>query len=1152
MLSGQFEKRSRWTGLTAKVTFACLVNTILLLVLTYWLARDLASEAILRHELVDLRDESEARALYLQRKIIGLRNDLLRLKASQQVLSALAAPTDSTARDRAQSLFAARLKDKTEDEEFAREQGFESEPVYQVAFFKIADGATLVKYVGTSNPDIPNSVLAQRTRDYQARAEDEFARVIQQFESGAANHASEQDVYLSDIQFDQDSGQQSIWGVAKIAPSQPGTPVGYLGVQLNFSRIARELDQHGRLAMFVADRTGKLHVRPDVDVYKQPTKLEHSKRQNLQDLLPAEENTARSEFEKFARIEQAVPAEPTIADGAKGLRFKMLGDTVNQQQQAVKFSDWEREFLIGYVKPDSLTKFEERLEKSLTDDPDPKARTWEFNRLLWVELDKLRDKYPTLRFPVPSENENYRYLISGPAEAMDEAEDIIANNFHLKPRDKLWWPWFSRGKLEEYAMYVTKVHLDDQSQVDSAEQGRFLLFAAAASYEEIKADIEHTLEMLAWLLVLAVALSLVAAVWTWRRIVWPIQLFADATQTIGAAAHRGGEKAFNFPIERHDEIGDLARAFVGMDQRLRENQQLTSSIVRSVTEGIVTLGADRRIYELNPAAESLFGLIGSNSYLNQHYSVLLADEASRKRFEELFDGAVTRAFTGDSSRGAVARVDANSCLKGKRTDDGSEFFIAASVSRTPVEGKEYYTAIVRDVTDELTYQQELERRVQSATAKFQAANDCLERANMDLEKKIAEVEAAKFSLSQEKQLTETFIARTYHDINNPLSDVVNAEAYFANCTLDEIGKIGLKKIVHATNRIERMAKDTVRYAELIQGKLELVPKRFDVVELLKSIQQNWSGRAAKRQNKVVLKNSDLTCEAFTDQGFLERVVDNLINNACKFTQNGTITVRPSKLHIENTEWVVIEITDTGIGIAEEHLSKLFKPLLQRILPIEANPEGNGLGLASCRELIERLGGRIWCDSKLGHGSTFTLQIPLHLPESIGKAGHPEDATEEEDATAAAMPRIAGTVLVIDDDPLVANIIRERLGAQGFTVEVAHSGDQGLALAQTRGPSVITLDAIMPKMDGWAVLTKLRSNPKTRHIPVIMVSVTNDRRRGIGLGVDEYFTKPVDWDRLAIAVRKLSAEGRSDDRHSSAKRPKMLDRAVSPVMDSQRP
>ncbi len=441
--------------------------------------------------------------------------------------------------------------------------------------------------------------------------------------------------------------------------------------------------------------------------------------------------------------------------------------------------------------------------------------------------------------------------------------------------------------------------------------------------------------------------------------------------------------------------------------------------------------------------------------------------------------------------------------------------MAATVSRTPVEGKDYYTAVVRDVTDELNYQVQLERDVAAATADLKKANDALER-------KISETEAAKFRLSREKQLTELFVSMINHDMNNKLTWIMNAEEYFADSQLDDFARDGLQTIKNAAGHLQRLAEESMSFTKLIRGELLLQPTRFDVVELLKSMQRNFALDTAMKGTQIIVADADSTCPVFTDQHQLDRILVNLVKNACKFTEHGTITLRARKEQIVGADWAIIEVQDTGIGIADEKMGELFKPFPD-ILKNHENPDGHGLGLASCSELAKRLGGEITCQSRLGVGSTFSVRIPLRLPEVAGNGeAHSHNGHAEPIAQTARAPA-SKSVLVIEDDPAIASLIRDRLQQQGFAVEVAHSGNHGLALAKTRSPGVITLDAIMPEMDGWAVLSELKSDPQTSHIPVIMVTVTNDRRRGIALGVSDYFTKPVDWNRLRNVLGRLTGD-----------------------------
>jgi CheY-like chemotaxis protein len=266
---------------------------------------------------------------------------------------------------------------------------------------------------------------------------------------------------------------------------------------------------------------------------------------------------------------------------------------------------------------------------------------------------------------------------------------------------------------------------------------------------------------------------------------------------------------------------------------------------------------------------------------------------------------------------------------------------------------------------------------------------------------------------------------------------------------------------------------------------------------------------------------------------------NLLSNAGKFTERGVIKLEvssqmsevrssssgnaPPTSDLRPPTSVLFQVSDTGIGVTEEQLAKLFQAFTQADASTSRKFGGTGLGLAISRQFCRMMGGDITVESTYGQGSTFTVTLPAIVVEPA-----PPPLPLKEEAPAPAGTATAGTVLVIDDDPTVHDLMRRTLRKDGFRVECATDGAAGLERAKQLRPSVITLDVMMPHMDGWSVLTALKSDPATADIPVIMLTIVDDRQMGFALGAAEYFTKPIDFQRLSQVLQsyRLPADGQT--------------------------
>jgi CheY-like chemotaxis protein/anti-sigma regulatory factor (Ser/Thr protein kinase) len=232
---------------------------------------------------------------------------------------------------------------------------------------------------------------------------------------------------------------------------------------------------------------------------------------------------------------------------------------------------------------------------------------------------------------------------------------------------------------------------------------------------------------------------------------------------------------------------------------------------------------------------------------------------------------------------------------------------------------------------------------------------------------------------------------------------------------------------------------------------------------------------------------------------------NLLSNACKFTEQGSIELTVER----QEERILLRVRDTGVGMTSEQQSRLFEAFTQVDASTSRKYGGTGLGLAISRRFCRMMDGDLYCESEPGKGSTFTVVLPLHLvdtvaAESTGRVVSPEPASDIV---------LGKTVLVIDDDADVRDLMKRSLTREGFHVELAPDGYTGLERARKLKPTVITLDVMMPGMDGWAVLNQLKADAELSHIPVVMVTIVNEQNLGFSLGAVEYVTKPIDWQRL---------------------------------------
>jgi CheY-like chemotaxis protein len=306
-------------------------------------------------------------------------------------------------------------------------------------------------------------------------------------------------------------------------------------------------------------------------------------------------------------------------------------------------------------------------------------------------------------------------------------------------------------------------------------------------------------------------------------------------------------------------------------------------------------------------------------------------------------------------------------------------------------------------------------------------------------------------------------------------------------------------------------------ARIEAGKMELV---FDELDLLDTIKGVMSTMVALIKDKPVRLIQDLPPtlpKVHADSMRVRQVLLNLLANAAKFTDVGSVTLRARPVDAVSPAsgllepFIEISIIDTGPGIAPEDMAKLFEPFSQVDASATRKEGGTGLGLSICRQLVDLHHGRIWAESELGRGSTFSFILP------IGQ--HQPEATEQ-----PAAPQMASgpVVLAVDDDPGILNLYRRYLEPHGYTLVGVSKSTDAVSRAAELQPAAILLDVMMPNRDGWQVLAELKRSSLTRNIPVVMCTLVSEPGRAAEMGASAYLTKPILETDLLLALTRLKA------------------------------
>jgi signal transduction histidine kinase/CheY-like chemotaxis protein len=375
-----------------------------------------------------------------------------------------------------------------------------------------------------------------------------------------------------------------------------------------------------------------------------------------------------------------------------------------------------------------------------------------------------------------------------------------------------------------------------------------------------------------------------------------------------------------------------------------------------------------------------------------------------------------------------------------------------------------------------------------------------------------ELRAKSDALALASRHKSQFLANMSHELRTPLNAIIGlTEMLFTNAP-----RFGTEKAAEPLRRVHRagthllsLINQVLDLSKIEAGKLDLAPERVHLAALIDDVIGTARQLAEQNKNRLSLNVPEQLGSLLVDPTRLRQILLNLLSNACKFTKGGEVTLAAARASLGGRDWVTFEVADTGIGMTAEQQDKLFEDFTQADTSTARRYGGTGLGLAITRRLVRMMGGEVTVASEAGKGSVFSVRLPV--------SGEGDGATAPEEG--------ADCILVIDDDPTARELIAEQLTGEGFAVATAAGGLEGLRRARELKPLAITLDVMMPDLDGWSVLAALRQDPQLAEIPVIMVTILDEQRRGMALGVAGYLTKPIDRERLRSVVRRLRTPAR---------------------------
>jgi CheY-like chemotaxis protein len=447
-------------------------------------------------------------------------------------------------------------------------------------------------------------------------------------------------------------------------------------------------------------------------------------------------------------------------------------------------------------------------------------------------------------------------------------------------------------------------------------------------------------------------------------------------------------------------------------------------------------------------------------------------------------------------------------------------------------------------------QREMEQRL--AAERQQWESDRLRR-EMERERQFStqlahraeELAAAMQAAEVANKAKSQFLANMSHELRTPLNAIIG----YSEMLQEECVDLGITQLVPDLNQIHAsgrhllaLVNDILDLSKIESGRMELFLETLDVCAMVADVSTTVQPLVEKNGNRLEVRCPPNTGTIHADLTKLRQSLFNLLSNAAKFTKQGKIILEGWRETVGTTEWVTFRVMDSGIGMNRQQIERLFQPFTQADASTTRQFGGTGLGLTITRRFCQMMGGDVTVESQPGTGSTFTLHLPAEVrPPADQAGGAPAGRAVTPDASADALagipastparfpsehaPAERGTVLVIDDDADARELIRRVLTREGYRVQTAGDGTEGLRLAKQLKPCAITLDVLMPTMDGWSVLTALKGDPDLTGIPVVMVTITGDRNLAYALGATDFLTKPIERERLLSVLRSLDFDCR---------------------------
>jgi PAS domain S-box-containing protein len=509
------------------------------------------------------------------------------------------------------------------------------------------------------------------------------------------------------------------------------------------------------------------------------------------------------------------------------------------------------------------------------------------------------------------------------------------------------------------------------------------------------------------------------------------------------------------------------------EEQLRWTEESFRLMVESVTDyAIVMLDPEGRVVSWNAGAERIKGY-SAEEIVGKHFSRFYPREDIQSG-KPLCDLEVVAAKGQFGDEGWRVR------------QDGSTFWanVVFTAIRDQAGNLRGFAMLTRDLTEPM--------KIEATLTK---AKDAADAAN---------------------QAKSAFLATMSHELRTPMNAILG----YSEILMEDAQEKGqedfipdLEKIHASGNHLLSLINNILDLSKIESGKMDLFLESFGISRVIEDVVSTIRPLVEKNANTLEVHCAADLGTMHADLTKVRQSLFNLLSNACKFTENGTITLEASRELIGGVDWIKFSVSDTGIGMAPDQMEKLFQPFVQADASTSRKFGGTGLGMTITHRFCQMMGGEISAKSEPGVGTTFTIRLPARVKVQ------PPAAAPLIELPELMVSEGSSTVLVIEDDPATRDLLKRFLNKDGFRVQTVSEGEEGLRLARELQPDVITLDVMMPGRDGWAVLTELKADPALADIPVVMLTFVDNKNLGYALGASDYLTKPIQRKRLLAVLEK---------------------------------